>query len=216
MQAKERRSRAEQRLADEGVQVQSAPPVGQDERTHLRSTEEALLRALCLGVVGMYGDGLDREAVLEEVERWGLWPHFLPQEAALLRQESVDGATLAAWSWHQEGCFALLWALGLIDELGPSDPDQSALWRERLFSFDDLGALVSAAQVRPVEAILEEEEYEALYHATYEASLPKGMAPGTEPQIGPLPAPAVEHRLHALAWLTGSARAAGAGERAPV
>lgn len=101
MQAEERRWRSEQRLAREGIQVNAAPPVRREDRVKLRSTEEALWRALCACVVGIYGDALDRATTLEEVERWELWPHFTPEEDALL------------------------WALGILDELGAWDPEQT-------------------------------------------------------------------------------------------
>ncbi|WP_437625996.1 DUF4272 domain-containing protein [Sorangium sp. So ce1151] len=204
MQADERRRRSEQRLAREGVQAKDAPPVLREDQVCLRSTEEALLRALCLGVVGMYGDGLDRETTLEEVERWGLWPHFTPEEAELLRKERVDGSTLAAWSWHQEGGFALMWALGLLDELGAWDPEQAGSRNERLFSFSDLAALQSAVKVRSLPELVDEEDYYALYLAAYELIISPGTAVGMEAELGPIPAPAVRHRIGALSWLLGS------------
>ncbi|MGK3994359.1 DUF4272 domain-containing protein [Sorangium sp. So ce1024] len=204
MQAYERRRRSEQRLTHEGVQAKDAPPALGEDQVRLRSTEEALWRALCLGVVGMYGDGLDRETTLEEVERWGLWPHFTPEEAALLRQETVDGSTLSTWSWHQEGAFALMWALGLLDELGAWDPEQTGSRNERLFSFSDLAALQSAAQLRPLPELLDEQDYYALYQAAYEPTIPPGTPVGAEAELGPIPAPAVRQRLDALRWLLGS------------
>lgn len=204
MQAEERRRRSEQRLAREGIQSNAVPPVRREDLVHLRSTEEALLRALCSCTVGMYGDGLDRETTLEEVERWGLWPHFTPEEAALLRQEKVDGSTLSAWSWHQEGGFALMWALGLLDELGAWDPEQAESRNERLFSFSDMAALQSAARPRPLAEILDEEDFYTLYQAAYDAAVPPGTAAGMEAELGSIPAPAVRSRLGALSWLLGS------------
>lgn len=211
MSVDERRRRSNARLAEAGVPSVEGPPSRGDDAIHLPSADVALRRAMILALTGMVGDGLDRESAAIDLERWELGPHLTPAEAAFLANESPSAEQSAGYSYRQEGALAILWALGMIPRLGAPDPDAAGEESLKLLSAESLAALAARALYRASSEILDEEDFYRRYRAAYAPVVPPGTAVGMEPQLGPVPLPAVNERLDALEWLAGGHGRAGEG-----
>lgn len=156
---------------------------------------------MCLALTGMVGDGLDQESAALDLDRLHLRSCLTPDEAAFLTSESPNVHRLAAYSWRKEGALAILWALGIIQHLDGLDPDAATTEIERLLADETLDEQVAKTSYRPISEILDEEDLYRLYSAAYASVVSPGVALGAEPQVGPVPLPAVNERLRALEWL---------------
>ena len=136
-----------------------------------------------------------------DLERWLSGP-----ERALLRhrlgEEELDEAAVEQAevdvSWRQECLWALLWALGFVDELKPDEycGDESAY--ERMAPEMDPAQTVEGIELRPVEELAAELDFQLCLHwYTREARVQ-----GTEDRLPePIAEEFVQERRVALEWL---------------
>lgn len=81
---------------------------------------------------------------------------FLATKPSFLADKKLDQAALNKFGWRYECCHVLMWALGLIDELGYPDHicDVSSMgqviWRQA-----SLADFVKAVELRPVDELLD-------------------------------------------------------------
>lgn len=203
-----RRQRSEQRLRALGLE-----PVEFDgpevEPARWGRTEEVLKRALCLIVVGMYGEGLDLDSTLLQLDLWQLKDSLSPAERRALQEGALPYEAMVALSWQTEAAFALLWSLGMVDRLDEAwDPEFAPACRERLFAAETFEDARSLAHWRPAPDIAAEGDFYARYHALYQRTVGQSSEPpppGDVPLLGHQPADVVAWRWRAFRWLASAA-----------
>ncbi|HEX8907294.1 MAG TPA: DUF4272 domain-containing protein [Longimicrobiaceae bacterium] len=192
-----RKIRSEARLQAEGVPfITHLPGIDTEAEAKIREVEEVARRAMALLVVAIKGVSGNQELVDRVVEMYDLRDDFTPHERAFLWGEGEGRLDSVKASWRFEAAWALLWALGYVDELGrperEADPDTAVdFLRKR-------GAerFVAEAKLRSTAEILDEADLIYRYDwATTDARIkgddpPAGLHPGV-----------VYERHYALNWL---------------
>ena len=194
-----RKARTEARLAEEGVPVNANLPAIEDEtQAAIRDHEAVVRRALALLGVAQYGATGDFEGATGLLDRFGLTPDDLtPAERAFIASDAPSEMERLQFSWRFEAAWALLWALGLHDELGkpvaPMDLD-----RLSVVVGEDVRSLVAKTELRPAAELLDAAD--AIYR--YRWALQDARIGDRAPPAGLDPSVAVERHV-ALNWLIG-------------
>ncbi|MBN2499043.1 MAG: DUF4272 domain-containing protein [Deltaproteobacteria bacterium] len=196
--ATSRKEASIRRLTSAGVtppEKYSLPPAG----PRVRSAREVALRSLCLGIAATHAQGADSESIAIEVEKWGLGDALTPEESRALTPEG-DAEIGLAMSYEHEGCFMLMWAMGLIEDLPGrefDDVDLIGQHMNQLFDYRSLDSICQAIRWRNDAELLDELDYLAQYRQIYLALPEESRA---EPK-GSLAWHAVLNRYRALEWL---------------
>jgi Domain of unknown function (DUF4272) len=203
-----RRDRSEARLRALGLE----PPendVPSVEPTRWMRTEEVLKRALCLVVIGMYGEGLDTDSTRLQVDLWRLEDSLSPDERQALQAGELPYNDAVALSWQTEAAIALLWSLGLVERLDEAwDPELAPALRDRLFAAERFEDALALVRWRSAADVADEGDYYARYYALYERASQQNSegAPGVDaPMLGHQPAEVVAARWRAFRWLASAA-----------
>lgn len=95
-------------------------PVIATQADSLRRTEaEVAQRMIALAIVAVKGETGDHAMGLRLIDQFGAEGFLSPAEAAFIRDPAVTDFDRVQFSWRYEGVWMLLWALSLIDDLGP-------------------------------------------------------------------------------------------------
>jgi Domain of unknown function (DUF4272) len=202
------RQRSEQRLRTLGLE-----PVEVDtpnvEPARWGRTEEVLRRALCLVVIGVYGEGLDADSTRLQVDLWNLEGSLSPTEQQALEAGELPYNDTVALSWQTEAALALLWSIGVVERLDEAwAPDVAPACRERLFTAETFEDALALAYWRPAADVANEGDFYARYHAVYRRAVgqsAEALSPGDVPLLGDLPAEVVASRWRAFRWLASAA-----------
>ncbi|MFO0782919.1 MAG: DUF4272 domain-containing protein [Phycisphaerales bacterium] len=160
-----------------------------------RSREEVIGRSLAITAVSATCNGLNKEVAREWVTSEGLGAFLTPSEHGFL-YEGLRGRP--AFLFQIEGLWALLWALGFVDQL-----DHSQVCSERLVTLlpdlrvpEPSGTFRALARLRKADELLQELDLEyCLHSAICDAEL-RGRADSLS-----LVSYAVVERRRALEWL---------------
>lgn len=89
-----------------------------DAKVALRSGPETARRVFVLWAIALRADGMPQSQALKMLDDWGLWPDVSPKEERYIRHTRPDPGETASFVWRLEAIWALMWAVGRIDQLG--------------------------------------------------------------------------------------------------
>ncbi len=116
--ALERRERTRWLLDRRGIDIPATLPLAQaDEEALLVDERDAAARALAIWATAVRAEGLERERVLQFVEEAELEDVLSPEERAFLDNPAPSQDDRNKFAWRYECLWALLWALGYVEEL---------------------------------------------------------------------------------------------------
>ena len=114
-----RKERSNTYLKEHNIKVnENLPCIADDTSVVARTKEEILDRALCLLVVSLKAEGLERSICEEIIEIYNLDSSFTPDEQRLLNIDSFAEQDKINALWKYESINVLLWSLGMQDSLG--------------------------------------------------------------------------------------------------
>ena len=194
IEAVERRKRTVAILNERGVPYRDDLPVlGTTESAKLRSTQEVILRSLCLCAVMAKGFEYPLEWYEELLSDSELRPAFSPDELVFLGNSKPEQSVADSFTWRGESCWTLLWSIGLIDTLEPPTQQFDA------DVFDDVfvDGWRANAKMRPEVEIFDGLDLIYLYHwAVVGAGVGWAVCEDVLPSV-------VYERHYALNWLIG-------------
>jgi Domain of unknown function (DUF4272) len=192
--AVERRAHTQEALRRWGVPVAaSLPPVVADEEVVLRTAGAVTGRASALWGVACRGALLQQGAAVPP-ERPG--PHASQEETAFLADPAPDPAVATRFLWRYEALATLLWAQGLVAELGPLTGP--ADWNAADVIMRATDDRVTGRPLRPAAEILDQLDLAYRCHWAVTEAARTGCS---EPPAN-LNADVVLERHVALNWLT--------------
>lgn len=203
--ALQRKARSEALLKNAGLPVNPGLPLlGLDEAVSPRPVEDICYRALSLLPIAGRGCGLEPEAEAEMIERHDLQKHFTPAEQAYIKDPSPADQTRVQFCWRFESAWALLWALGYIEEGLAPPSDVCDVQRAYELAYDRPGAaFVKDARPLPFPDLLDQADLAYRSHWAVRQLWLTGQ--GVPEQVNPS---IVYERYYALTWLTEGAGAA--------
>ncbi len=197
--ALQRRARSIAVLKSEGVPVIDHLPVIETENeARRRNKDEVALRALCVLLAAVKGEGLDQPTVEEIVRAYGLSSSFTPKEQAFIRAKTPTQHDRIQFTWRYEAAWVLLWALGYVEALGKPTGICDVPRAVRFMRDKTAKVFAAEAKLRPLGQILDEADLIYRYHwAVVDARVNGKQTPaGLEPGV-------VQERHYALNWLIG-------------
>ena len=195
-EVRERKLRSEAILAAQDVGLHPVLSLFGEAEMRRRSTEEIVLRTLCVLAAAMHGEGVGQRAVQGFVVDKGLDAALTAEEAAFIAVANPDQDARMRFGWRYECAWVFLWALGFIDELAPPTqicvvPRMGELVRDRT-----VGQLVRDARLRSAAEIMDQADLSLRYHwAAVEARVRGGTLP---PRFDP---GVIFERHYAFNWL---------------
>jgi len=194
-----RKLRSHRVLQERGVPINPHLPVLDDrDALAMRSRDDIVDRALCLGCVALTGEGLSRARVRQYIERYRLYDKLSPGELAFLRTLDPDEHARIQASWRYEGLWVMLWALDQVPELDYPDTCCDPAQAIGLIASHTEASFRSQADRRSDDEILAMADLTYRYHWAC-----------TDAHVNARPAPAdlvpgvVYERHYAFSWLTG-------------
>ncbi|WP_406698005.1 DUF4272 domain-containing protein [Singulisphaera sp. Ch08] len=210
----ERASRSFDVLRLRAVPVYSGPLfVADDNEVRLQPASEVARRVLVLWAVELRAEGAPQAVAIELIESLDLWDSVSPSERAFLQSENPDPDECRSLVWRLESIWALMWALGEIDELGwPGGMCDVPKLAALMIARENDPAFISSARLRQKSEILDAQDLTMRIHwAIRDAYLNQGaMIPedldwsGQSEYISTMLSAAVgvvEQRHYALNWL---------------
>ena len=128
----DRKGRSIAILAEKGIPyIPHLRATVMESEARIRSSKEIARRLFAMFGVCVYcesrSSGQDWEETqkylrrIDEILEGGLGDSLTPDERAFLAVKAPDRADLAKFGWRYECCHVLMWALGIIDDLGYPD-----------------------------------------------------------------------------------------------
>lgn len=113
-----RKARSEERLQSHGILINKHLPLfPKSSEVHWRTVRTTAGRALALSYIILTAfDAVEAQWVLSDLEQFGLAHLITPSEIVFLK-EPAEGRKRTL-TWRSEALWTLLWALGVVDELG--------------------------------------------------------------------------------------------------
>lgn len=203
-ESQERKERIEAWLEEMKVPMNPRlPGIRSSEEVHLRSVEAISRRAIALNLVALKGEGLPQGTIQNIFRDFRMKGMLSPHELDFIKLPEPEPEDRKVFTWRYEALFALLWALGYVDDMGYPGRicDVQALVK-LMYESGGAEGLQKDAQMRSVAEILDEaDRYRRLYWAVYDAQL------RTEKPPADLEAGVVYERFYALNWLIQEAEA---------
>jgi len=198
-EALQRKARSEARLESESVPLnRHLPFIDTESEVSGHTQEEVALRALCLLLVAVKGEGLEQEIVERIVEDYELGPHFTPKERAFVANPEPSEHERIQFCWRYEAAWVLLWALGYVESLGKPTHICDVGYAVEQMKERSTETFVAESRLRSLAEILDEADLIYRYHwAVVDARLKQQPAPAElEPGV-------TMERHYALNWLIG-------------
>jgi len=118
----ERKRRSESILKTENIPfIDHLPAIQSSAEVRVQSESDVVLRALCLTVVAVKGEGIEQETIDQFVSHYGLNEHFTPDELAFIEQKNSSAEDKLKFIWRYESAWVMLWALGFVETLDRPD-----------------------------------------------------------------------------------------------
>jgi hypothetical protein len=196
-EAQQRKARSEARLEREAVPInRHLPMIESEAEVEPRTREEIALRALCLLLVAVKGEGLEQDIVERIVDDYGLAAHFTPKESAFVADPGPSEHDRIQFCWRYEAAWVLLWALGYVEALSKPTHICDVGHAVEQMKERSTGTFIADARLRPLAEILDEADLIYRYHwAVVDARIKQQPAPAEL-----MPGVTME-RHYALNWL---------------
>ena len=144
----------------------SLPVVVLDAKAQVRSAREIAERLMTMWVVCVYSEARETGETWEEAQRYCTWADeglggrlletLSPEEVVYLATREPEPREVAKFGWRYECCYVLMWALGIIDELGrPESPCDVSAMARRLWPMKSIDALLAQSRPRPDSDLLD-------------------------------------------------------------
>ncbi|SIS47173.1 protein of unknown function [Zobellia uliginosa] len=116
-----RKERTEKFLKSKGVKInEHLPHIEAEEDTTLRTPKEIAQRVSVLATTNMVAfNVIEAEDAIEYLKTYHLWELLTPKEKSFLESPTDDKKTQETWKC--EGIWVLMWALGVIEDIGYPD-----------------------------------------------------------------------------------------------
>ncbi|WP_334077465.1 DUF4272 domain-containing protein [Paenibacillus sanfengchensis] len=161
-----RKQRSLAAIKEKGIPIlETLPELPPLEELRVKSRDEIARRAVALLIVIQYAcdiaqDGDLRESkefVLEMLDKFGVADELTAAERDLLEQPEPESQDAINITWQYEAYWALLWALGLLDELGhPDETCDCDFAINVVASCESFGEFLAKTTLRRPEEILDE------------------------------------------------------------
>ena len=194
------RRKTGERLAEFGLEIPGPLPLlGDEDVEWCRPVEQVVARCHALAAIIGMEEGGDPDDIADEMRELGLVELLNGRErlffddatgvgnapASALEQAKID------ISWRQEALWALLWALGFVDDLPPDQLCGDSSAYARMAPDLDPTQTVDGIELRPLDELVATIDlYYCLHWHDREDALPPGIEHGV-----------VVERRHALEWL---------------
>lgn len=200
-EAQERRNRSLAILRQHNVPfMERLPTIEPVATAKIRSPGEVARRATVLSLVAAYAEprGFPLEQLKALLEERGVANDLTPKEHAFISLATPTDHQRAQFTWRYEAVNALLWALGLVEELTYPAKICDVPAVVRIISQSDPSKFIAEATLRDAAAVLDETDLIYRYDwACVNARVKKQPAPAG------LDAGIVVERHYALNWLIG-------------
>jgi len=121
-EAEARRTRSITRLQAEGVPTMShLPVIERESESKRRETEEVVRRTIALLIVAVKGEANDHELGQSLIRQFDAKGFFTPKEQAFMDDPHPSEQDRINFTWRYEDVHVMLWALGIIPNLGRPD-----------------------------------------------------------------------------------------------
>jgi len=199
MEQLERKQRSERVLESENVPFNKfLPVIPSSDHVQIRSEGEVELRALCLFVVALKGEGLEQEGIQELVSNYDLSEYFTPDELAFVNNPNPSHNDRIQFAWRYESAWTMLWALGFVDSFDRPDQIVDAEKLVRLVYSYSTESFQSVGNLRNAAELLDQADLVYRYHWAITSARLNGVeAPGG------LDRGVVFERHYSLNWLIG-------------
>ena len=193
-----RKQKNEASLEAHGITVNKGlPAVDNEDTVEIRSLEEVCDRIMALLLVAAYGEGLERERVLQIADDKGI-ESFTPWEEEILQQEEpLNNQQKANATWRYESLSTLLWAIGHQEELPYPDNICDVPTMVQSLLPETSASLQEKRRLLPTNTLLDKLDLVYRMHWACVNARIKGEVPG-----GGLNPSIVYERHYALNWLT--------------
>jgi len=197
----ERKTRSIRALQARGIRIlETLPGIATTANSVRRSDAEVAGRALALMCVALKGETGDQALVETVIGQYGAVEYFTGEELGFLGDPEPTRQDRVNMTWRYEGVKTLLWAIDLLDELGPEDTIADAAELGNLFRSLGTDGLFEQACLRPQAELLDATDH--IYRLNW--AMTDARVNG---EAGPSSAHAgvVYERHYALNWLIGYA-----------
>ncbi len=172
-----------------------------------RSKEEILSRGLCIFACALYSEFVmteenhDNKKALDAVNRmeqmYGIMAHMTPQELEYINSEEFNEQNTIKYSWQYECAATMMWAVGLIEELNPTNEICNVSAMARLvLDGENIENLLGKTKELDIETLMEAQDLMMRYHWSFIESRVKKTAEPTGFNIG-----VVIERQKAFNWM---------------
>ena len=195
----QRKARSESILKAENVPyIEHLPVIESEMEANIQEENEVELRALCLVVVAVKGEGLEQEVIDDLVSRYGLAKYLTPKERAFIDNPSPTQHDKIQFVWRYESAWVMLWALGFIEELPRPDQIADVPKLAEIVRSNTTESFQAKGKLRKPSELLDQADLIYRYHwAVTDARIN-----GREPPAG-LDGSVVYERHYSLNWLIG-------------
>ncbi len=196
-EAVERKARSTDQLRRRGVLIsEDLPVIATLASSGRRESAEVACRAMALCVVGLKGEGREQAVVQRLVRQYGIEDSLTPDERKFVSETAPAREDQVRFAWRHESYWVLLWALGLVDELGPADTMCDVGQAASVLQTLGREEFLRAAELRPQAELLDAAD---LAFRAREAVVAARRANRPAPSV--LDAGVVLERQRALQWL---------------
>lgn len=161
-----------------------------------RLKKEICIRAICLMLVAVRAEGLEKEIVLKIVQEFGVGKDFSPEEYEFLSKDNFDFKDKVKFLWRYESLVVLLWVLGYITKL--ERPEDICNVESVVSIICDRGRerFIDESKLKPFNQVLDEADLIFRYHWAVRNENLKG-----NPSPANLDASIIYERRYSLEWI---------------
>jgi hypothetical protein len=198
-EALDRKKRSMAQLRAERIPVNEGLPIIEIEsEAKFRSTEQVALRAMALCVVASRAEGLDENMTKKLIADFRLSETLTPKEKEFMFNPNPSAHDRSQFVWRYECCWALLWALGFVEDLKTPNSICDVQLVVRIIRDHGRDDFLKKARLRSKAEILDTTDLVYRYHwAVRDAQLNGRKSPtGLNPDV-------VMERHYVLNWIVG-------------
>jgi|WetSurMetagenome_2_1015567.scaffolds.fasta_scaffold382128_1 hypothetical protein len=195
----ERNERSEKILIELGSDfLPSLPLIETEEETRLRTPEEVGERIICLIAIAAAADGLEKDRILEWLQKNSLMDTLSARERSFLENIKTDNNLKRQFTWYSECVWLLLWALKKVERSLPTEQCTIHELLQKIPEFgSDISEFLKSLELRGKKEIVDLSDF--IYRAHWTTR--KNQTDKTI-KIGSLNPDVVQEWHHAINWLT--------------
>ena len=174
------------------------PVIDDSTEAKRRTTREVAERAIALLAVSLKAEKTPSTQVEKLIEKFGVIGALSPKERVFIDDPSPSEHDRLQFSWRYESFGTMMWALGFVDKVPPSNAPFDVTKMISLLCDIKAQGFYAKAKLRAQSEILDQDDLIYRYHwALVEAQIKKRKAPS---QLNP---DVVLERHQSLNWLVG-------------